>query len=101
MKDAEDEYEKAEKRLQEQLRDIKEQLNMAQRVLHAFQIFVLFLFSCMFYIQYRYLAWIGTCLAVVVMVFQQFETQLQSVIVMSTCFILYVNLKSVWIIKFL
>jgi len=56
MKDAEDEYEKAEKRLQEQLRDIKEQLNMAQRVLHAFQIFVLFLFSCMFYIQYRYLA---------------------------------------------
>jgi len=32
MKDAEDEYEKAEKRLQEQLRETKEQLNMAQRV---------------------------------------------------------------------
>jgi len=33
MKDAEDEYEKAENRLQDQLREMKEQLNMAQRVL--------------------------------------------------------------------
>jgi len=98
MKDAEDEYEKAEKRLQEQLRDIKEQLNMAQRVLHAFHIFLLFLFSCMYYIQY--LAGIGTCLEVVAMVFHHFETQLQPVIVLSACFILYVNLKSVWIYKF-
>ena len=54
MKDAEDEYEKAEKRLQEQLRDIKEQLNMAQRVLLALQILVVisvqpcvFIFSTM------------------------------------------------------
>jgi len=33
MKDAEDEYEKAEKRLQEQLHETKEQLSAAQRVL--------------------------------------------------------------------
>ena len=33
MKDAEDEYEKAEKLLQEQLRETKEQLSAAQRVL--------------------------------------------------------------------
>ena len=32
MKDAEDEYEKAERRLQDQLRETKEQLNTAQRV---------------------------------------------------------------------
>ena len=36
MKDAEDEYEKAEKRLQEQLRETREQLNAAQRVLLTF-----------------------------------------------------------------
>jgi len=41
MRDAEDEYEKAEKRLQEQLREMREQLNMAQRVLHVFHMLTL------------------------------------------------------------
>ena len=36
MRDAGDKYEEAEKRLQEQLREMKEQLDMAQRVLHMF-----------------------------------------------------------------
>ena len=36
MKDTEDEYEKAEKRLQEQLRETKDQLNSAQRVMLMF-----------------------------------------------------------------
>jgi len=41
MKDAEDEYEKAEKLLQEQLFETKEQLSAAQRVLLEFYLSVL------------------------------------------------------------
>ena len=59
MRDAGDEYEEAEKRLQEQLREMKEQLDMAQRVWHTFHMLTTIFVQICVYVQYHFV--IGNC----------------------------------------
>jgi len=53
MKDREDEWDKSEKYLQEQLRDLKEKLNAAQRVKIIIPFFNV-LYSCTLFAHYHY-----------------------------------------------